>query len=88
VKDKEFTTYSTTNLNIKSVFVSVLIRHTSSLIQPSSSTNMYIHRPQRTQVYNTVVVTFKYRGSLDFWPPVNVLHLWHVYISSLCIYKK
>jgi len=68
-KEEEFSIYSTTNLNIKSVFVSVLIRYTSSLIQPSSSTNMNIHRPQRTQVYNTVVVTFKYTGFFVFLAP-------------------
>jgi hypothetical protein len=76
-----FWIYSSTNLIMKSLFVSVLIRLTSSLIQPSCSTNMNIHRPHRTHVYNTVIISLNYRGFFRFLasctcaPHVICLHL-------------
>jgi hypothetical protein len=78
-KEEDFSfIYSTT-----SVFVSVLIRYTSSLIQPSCSTKMNIHRPHRTQVYNSVVVTFNYRGFFRLLAPCQCVP--HVTCSYLII---
>jgi hypothetical protein len=66
-----------------SVFVSVLIRYTSSLIQPSCCTKINIHRPHRTQVYNSVVVTFNYRGFFGLLAPYQCVP--HVTCSYLII---